>query len=62
MEQLTLEEDQLQDHEHHITVTDPGHAHPYIDQTFFDEENGYDQFHAYLQILNTFEDQKWRWR
>ena len=30
-EQLTMEEDQLQDHEHHVNITDPGHTHPYID-------------------------------
>ena len=36
-----MEEDQLQDHEHQINVTDPGHAHPYIDQTFFNGVNGY---------------------
>jgi len=27
---LTLEEDQMQDHKH--TLTDPGHAHPYVDK------------------------------
>ena len=29
-EVLTLEEDQMQDHEHDIS--DPGHTHPYTDQ------------------------------
>ena len=30
--QLTLEEDQLQDHEHHVILTDPGHSHDYTDR------------------------------
>ena len=30
--QLTLEEDQLQDHEHYVILTDPGHAHDYTDR------------------------------
>ena len=33
-EQLSLEEDQLQDHTHHINVTDPGHTHPYKDDHY----------------------------
>merc|ERR1712072_644379 len=31
-EQLTLEEDQVEDHEHHIVLTDPGHQHGYVDR------------------------------
>ena len=30
--QLTLEEDQLQDHEHYVILTDPGHTHEYTDR------------------------------
>ena len=33
-EQLTLEDDQMQEHAHLIDITDPGHSHPYIDDHF----------------------------
>jgi len=33
-EQLTLEEDQIQDHQHHISLDDPGHSHGFIDKYF----------------------------
>ena len=39
-EQLTLEEDQLQDHEHLVDITDPGHTHPYIDDHYNDHVAG----------------------
>ena len=31
---LKLEEDQILNHNHHLTIIDPGHVHPYIDRWF----------------------------
>ena len=43
-EQLTLEEDQLQDHEHLVNITDPGHTHPYIDDHYMEGVAGLGPF------------------
>ena len=40
MEQLTLEEDQMQNHEHEASVTDPGHSHHYTDRFTLNDNSG----------------------